>query len=319
MISGVVVLLLAQAASGQSLPLPQAALSFPVACRLGQTCEIQNYVDRDPAKGVWADYRGGGATYDDHNGIDIRLPDLAAQRRGVAVLAAADGTVLRRRDGVPDLSVNAPGRRQAIQNAECGNGVVVGHAGGWETQYCHMAQGSLSVQVGQSVKSGQSIGRIGLSGNTEYPHLHFTVRRGAQMADPFNSDGGSLWRQTPPYQAGAVLNAGFAAQPVTMALIEAGDIPEPTAASDVIVYGRGIDLHQGDVQVILLKSPDGKVLADNRAPALPRNQAQNMVFAGQRRPASGWPSGLYRGEYQIWREGRLLTSRGFEIKLGQAP
>ncbi len=57
---------------------------------------------------------------------------------------------------------------------ECGNGVVIAHAGGWETQYCHMAQGGLAVKPDQPVTTGQTLA-VGLSGLTEYPHLHFTV------------------------------------------------------------------------------------------------------------------------------------------------
>src|SRR5687768_16104361 len=74
-------------------------LIFPVACEVGRTCEIQRYVDRQPGPGL-LDYRCGRRTGENHNGVDIRLPDMRAQRRGVDVLAAAAGTVLRVRDGV---------------------------------------------------------------------------------------------------------------------------------------------------------------------------------------------------------------------------
>ncbi|HEX2558809.1 MAG TPA: M23 family peptidase, partial [Phenylobacterium sp.] len=53
-------------------------LVFPVACKVGESCEVQNYVDRDPGPGV-KDYRCLSRTYADHGGVDIRLPDLAAQ------------------------------------------------------------------------------------------------------------------------------------------------------------------------------------------------------------------------------------------------
>jgi hypothetical protein len=79
-------------------------VSLPIACKLGVDCAIQNYVDLDDSAGA-LDWKCGGRTYDKHNGIDFRLPSMAAQRRGMAVLAAADGTVLRMRDGVPDRSV----------------------------------------------------------------------------------------------------------------------------------------------------------------------------------------------------------------------
>jgi murein DD-endopeptidase MepM/ murein hydrolase activator NlpD len=178
-------------------------LAFPLACQSGQTCEIQHYVDRDPGPGV-LDYRCGHRTYDKHGGVDIRILDMAAQQRGVDVLAAAPGKVARLRDGVPDVSVRTRGLG-AVSGQECGNGVVIDHGDGWETQYCHLAQGSVKVKVGDTVKAGTPIGRVGLSGQTEFPHLHITVRHNGQMVDPFAPNvamgtcaapGHSMW--TPP-------------------------------------------------------------------------------------------------------------------------
>src|SRR5689334_2100587 len=128
---------LAPAAATQTAP---PSLSFPLACTLGKTCEIQHYVDRDPGPGT-RDYRCGPQTYEGHSGIDIRLMDMAAQRRGVSVLAAAPGRVVRLRDGVVERVIGQPGAAD-VNSQECGNGVVIDHGGGWETQYCHMAKDS---------------------------------------------------------------------------------------------------------------------------------------------------------------------------------
>jgi hypothetical protein len=86
---------------------PPPSLNFPLACKIGISCEVQNYVDRDPGPGA-ADYRCSSETYDKHNGVDIRVLDMAAQRRGVDVLAAAPGRVARLRDGRPDISIKDP-------------------------------------------------------------------------------------------------------------------------------------------------------------------------------------------------------------------
>ena len=83
-------------------------LAFPVACEIGKTCEVQNFVDHDPGPGA-KDYQCGTQTYQDHGGVDIRLRDMAAQAIGVNVLAAAPGRVTRLRDGVPDVSVKTNG------------------------------------------------------------------------------------------------------------------------------------------------------------------------------------------------------------------
>src|SRR5262249_29150241 len=137
-------------------------LELPVACEIGKTCFIQNYVDHDAGPGV-RDYMCGSMTYDGHDGTDIRVPTTAAQQKGVAAVAAAAGEVLRRRDGMPDVSLRAapPGW---LEGRDCGNGVVLRHADGWETQYCHMAQGSIRVAPGERVAAGQPLGRVGISG-----------------------------------------------------------------------------------------------------------------------------------------------------------
>ena len=205
-------------------------LKLPVACEVGRTCFIQNYVDVDASSSA-TDYRCGTLTYDGHNGTDFRLPSMRMQRAGVGVLAAAAGRVVRVRDGVPDVSVRAADR-EAVRGAECGNGAVIAHSDDWETQYCHLARGSLRVQPGQTVEAGQPLGLVGLSGLTEYPHLHFTVRHRGRIADPFANGapagactGGevlceSAAREHLGYQERAILNTGFAAGAVTMEAIE---------------------------------------------------------------------------------------------------
>lgn len=305
----------------------QPALSFPLACELGRTCEIQHYVDRDPGPGT-RDYRCGLQTYEKHTGVDIRLPDMAAQRRGVNVLAAAAGTVVRLRDGVQDVSIRAPGA-PSVANQECGNGVVIDHGNGWETQYCHLARGSIVVKQGDKVAAGAPLARVGLSGNTEFPHLHLTVRHAGQIVDPFAPDMSNpgacaaqagLWtpqalaRMT--YRAGVVLNAGFTDAQITMADLENGGLRAATPTSPLLVaYVRAIALQPGDSVELDLKGPDGASLARTRGQPLQRWRAQDFVLVGKRRPATGWPRGRYVADYRVWRAGRVAVSRQLEIRL----
>jgi hypothetical protein len=305
-------------------------LTLPLACEVGRSCEVQHYVDRDPGPGV-LDYRCGHRTYDGHNGVDIRLLDMARQRAGVDVLAAAAGRVARLRDGMADVSIRDPGAPD-IKGRECGNGVVIDHGDGWETQYCHMARGSLRVKVGETVRAGEPLGRVGLSGDTEFPHLHMTVRHAGQVVDPFAPAqrsgrcaagaglAGSMWtpaaQKALAYKAGAILNAGFAAGPLTMARIEAGGIAPPTAASPaVVVYVRAIELAQGDVIAITLKAPDGTVIVADRRPPLDHDKAQAFALAGRKRPAAGWPRGRYVGTVQVLRGGKPVIQRQVAVTL----
>ena len=48
--------------------------------------------------------------YDGHHGVDLRVPSMAAQQRGVSVLAAAAGTMKGVRDGMADVSVRTAGK-----------------------------------------------------------------------------------------------------------------------------------------------------------------------------------------------------------------
>lgn len=315
-------------AAAPAIPPPTDAprLALPIACKIGATCEIQNYVDRDPGPGV-QDYTCGQRSYQAHGGIDFRIRDMAAQRAGVAVLAAAPGKVARLRDGVEDISVRTAG--VDVSNKECGNGVVVDHGNGWETQYCHLARGSIIVKAGDPVITGQPLAKVGLSGNTEYPHLHLTVRHNGTTIDPFAPSPGAtcnpatasasgLWDRATGemlrYQAGAVLNGGFAAGPISAEAVEAGGIAAPTVDSPMMIaYVRAIGLKAGDVQDIVVKGPNGEVLAQSRLPSLDRDKAQYLVYAGKKRPAAGWSRGVYTARYTVVRGGSTAVEREYHL------
>lgn len=303
-------------------------LEFPLACQIGRTCEVQNYVAHETATGI-RDYRCGLNTYAKHSGTDIRVLDMAAQRSGVAVLAAANGRVARLRDGVPDVSIRTPGAPSAVGH-ECGNAVVLEHGDGWETQYCHMAKGSVRAKVGDQVHAGQAIGMVGLSGDTEFPHLHITVRHLGQVVDPFAahdedlrtctaSATGGMWGAGAAlaldYPHSVVLNVGFSSEQVTMAGIEMADIPPVGADSPfLIAYARAINLEVGDIQVLRLSDPQGATLAETRLPPLQSHMAQYLVTAGVRRTANGWKAGAYTAHYTVVRAGKVALTSDFVVK-----
>jgi hypothetical protein len=192
-----------------------------------------------------------------------------------------------------------------------------------------MARGSITVKKGDAVAAGAPLGRIGLSGNTEFPHLHFIVREGAKVVDPFAPDMSNptacaaqpeLWtdaaRQRAPYHAGAVLNAGFTAAQLSMEDLENGALPPATATSPALVaYVRAIALLPGDVVELQLKGPDGVVLAQARREPLARWRAQDLVFVGKRRPPGGWPAGVYTADYRVLRQGKTALNRRFQLRL----
>ena len=303
-------------------------LGLPIACEPGRTCYIQNYTDLDSSPAA-RDYICGTLSYDGHNGTDFRLPSMAAQRAGVEVLASAAGRVLRTRDGLADGTGGKPDR-EAVRDTECGNGAVIEHAGNWQTQYCHLARGSLQVKPGDVVEPGQPIGRVGLSGLTEYPHLHFTVRHDGAVVDPFAfgaapdtcGSGESLWapelRAQLTYHERTVLNAGFGGGAVTMERIEDGKVDQqsPSVGSDaIVVFVRAIGLKAGDTQRLVFKDPNGAVIAESRIQPLQSNKAQYLLYTGTKRPPAGWLRGTYKGTYLVERDGQVVLAKDLELTL----
>lgn len=89
---------------------------------------------------------------------------------GRAILAPCDGTVLSTADGAPDTPI---GGSDAI--APAGNHVtLLCEIDGRKLTFllAHMVPGSVAVTPGQRLKAGETVGRVGSSGNSSEPHLH---------------------------------------------------------------------------------------------------------------------------------------------------
>ena len=161
------------------------SLGLPVDCAIGERCVVQFHVDRRAGPEI-GDYRCGRLSYDGHRGTDFRVLSADDFDSGIAVLAAAAGTVVATRDGMADIDVGVLGRAN-VENRAGGNLVILAHQGGWETHYLHLRKGSLAVARGDVVAAGARLGVIGLSGDTNFPHLHFEVRRARHaIVDPFD-------------------------------------------------------------------------------------------------------------------------------------
>jgi murein DD-endopeptidase MepM/ murein hydrolase activator NlpD len=103
-----------------------------------------------------------------HQGVDLiigRYTPIAAVASGVVSVVKCDED----HSGRQTCNVDGfPGK------GGCGWMVEVVHAGNVMTRYCHMVQRPF-VTVGQQVTAGEIIGRVGTSGNSSGPHLHFEV------------------------------------------------------------------------------------------------------------------------------------------------
>ena len=294
-------------------------LQQPIDCTLDDTCLIQQFMDHDAGDGV-TDFRCDEASYDGHKGTDFRV-SVRDMRRGVDILAAADGVIMGVRNNMIDKRVQSDADRAAVAGKECGNGMVLRHAGGWETQYCHMKQGSVIGATGDSVQKGDKIGEVGLSGRTQFAHLHLSVRKDGVPVDPFSPafDAASC-----AYVAGASLwEEGFAKafsyQPTKIAQVGLADTgPSVSDVMDgvwgdfeikrtlpLVIYGLAVNGKAGDVMILSLLGPDGEIVQNNRPP-LQKRKAQWFGFVGKRAPAAGWPRGEYVLSIEIQREGTVL-------------
>lgn len=292
-------------------------LSLPVDCTLGEDCYIQQYMDRDPGAGA-TDFHCSSLAYDGHKGTDFAVPTHADMRRGVDVIAAADGTVRGVRDTMPDTGWSDETRAE-VEGKECGNGVLLAHPDGWETQYCHLKQGSITVTNGQKVKAGDVLGQIGYSGRTEFPHLHLSVRQNSTPVDPFDPDGtltcgsagdSTLWEETPFYQPGGLIRVGMTDQVPDFATVKQG-IPFaanlPADASALVFYGFSFGTLKDDILRLRIVGPEGEVVSKDHT--LERNHAQAFRAIGKRLRGKAWPTGSYVGTATLLRDGEVISLR----------
>jgi murein DD-endopeptidase MepM/ murein hydrolase activator NlpD len=236
--------------------------------------------------------------------------------KGVSVLAAAPGVILRLRDGMRDVNVREIGF-DAIKGRDAGNSVIIDHGDGWETQYGHLRQGSVLVKPGDKVEAGQPIGQIGLSGNTEFPHVHFEVRHQGQAVDPYTGLGvGSgcgqagtpLWTEAAlerlAYRPTGLLNSGFAAVPAEAEAARRGlyDSEVLSVKSLALVYWvEFFGLQAGDEFKLRLLGPDGAVVAESTESA-PKPKVVFFKYTGRKVRGAAWAPGRYRGEFTLTRK-----------------
>lgn len=118
-----------------------------------------------PAEGIisspygWRDSPfGRGQSF--HNGIDI------ANYSGTEVCAAGDGTIIF-----------------AGWEKVYGRTIIIDHGSGFKTKYGHNS--ALLVKEGDVVQKGETIARVGNTGLSTGPHLHFTIMKWGETQDPF--------------------------------------------------------------------------------------------------------------------------------------
>ena len=302
---------LAQNLQAERQGAKEPKFSLPIQCKLGQDCFIQLYSDRDSGKAE-IDWGCGRLTYDGHTGTDFAIPNQAAMARGVQVLAAAKGKVLRIRDGVNDLPLkdrNDP----RIKGQECGNGVVVEHGNSWQTQYCHLRRGSVVVKPGDLVNSGSQLGLVGESGMASFPHVHFEIRHQNKVVDPFMGETvgtrclrkpQSLWQNPLAYISTGFIDAGFTNLLPTVEQAEQGNMSmeKLTKQSNALIFWiRAYGVLEGDEEQYQILAPDQSVFSD-RVQKITKSSKSWFSYTGKRNTQTLSP-GEWQGKYSLIRNG----------------
>ncbi len=187
-----------------------------------------------PAEPEW-DYSYGGIYFDPdiiHTGIDLPAP------RGTDVLAAGPGTVVWAGMGLYSESPN---------NSEdpYGKAVAIRHDFGYKNQplytiYAHMDD--IDVIVGQWLNTGDVVGKVGSTGMTTGPHLHFEVRLGKN--DFFYTRNPELWIAPPQgygVLAGRVMGTGGTPLDKYLVIVKSF---EPKQEWDLYTYGSELTLNR---------------------------------------------------------------------------
>ncbi|MFI1195083.1 M23 family metallopeptidase [Micromonospora sp. NPDC020750] len=140
-------------------PGPRPSFQLPVAC--GETWQL--------------------GTYPGHDDYDVDLFPTEGEAWGRPVLASDAGTVTE-----AGINGSLGGRTPDDPDGPRGRGggywVKIDHGGKWETQYLHLLEPPL-VRVGQRVARGEQLGRVGSTGNSGAPHLHYEQHRGWQKVE----------------------------------------------------------------------------------------------------------------------------------------
>ena len=110
------------------------------------------------------------------------IPDLEPGKLAMPAIGRLSSGYGMRIDPIHHAQSMHPGLDVAAPAGTYGNLVTIQHANGLETRYAHLS--SVDVQKGAEVLPGTPIGKVGSTGRSTGPHLHFEVREDGKLQDP---------------------------------------------------------------------------------------------------------------------------------------
>lgn len=305
------------------------SFKFPLKCTLGTDCWIIQYPDDDRSSD-WHDYKGGKRTTDGHKGTDIGIANVEKMNQGVQVIAADDGIVLATRDGVTDINVKKIGE-STVNNIGCGNRVAIKHGNGWVTDYCHMKKGSIAVKRGDRVLAGQTLGYVGMSGLTEFPHMHFQVQHLYDIIDPFSGNivnnsssmnyGNALWEAKTlrkiTYYPEFIYNIGVENSVPKEDALESGEIKRSiinSSAEKIYLWAYVLAIKKGDIIQFTATNPAGHVVISNRF-TIDKDNVRRFFYLTHKNNNKLIP-GIYRYIVTLSRDNNIKYSKkiNFAVK-----
>jgi murein DD-endopeptidase MepM/ murein hydrolase activator NlpD len=288
--------------------------AWPIDCVESEDCWIVKYVDMEDGP-TFRDFACGNLTSNRHGGTDIALRGVARIDSGVEVFAAASGTVVGLRNSMPDIDVRLVGS-SSVAERECGNGLRIDHGDGWTTQYCHLKKGSVHAKKGDNVEKGQEIGKVGLSGNTGFPHLHFSVRQNGKFMDPFSGrergkgcqgENRSMWEKNLSanlqYRSAVILDAGFTVEKpnwklTTRSRAKDAHLPE---SETIFLWIDAFGLMVGDRLEFEIALPGSGKSKFTKSVEITSEKMRQFHYASWRKLFGSWRPGRYEGSAKLIR------------------
>jgi hypothetical protein len=178
------------------------------------------------------------------------------------------------------------------------------------------------------VRAGEVLGLVGLSGNTEFPHVDFVINKDGRALDPYapasqppadaapgcaqGPAADTLWRgdlvELLRYRATDVLLAGFAPEEADRGKAQRGEY-EGTLGADapvLVFFAESFGARRGDRERLEVTGPNGRRILE-RERVIENNLAAHFAYVGRRLRGGRWPEGEYVGRYRLVRDGAVVA------------